>query len=80
MDKEMYRIWWKLVHNRAGEYFDNAMYAYHWSKNADGSFTNVTPDMVVGMTTRPTADVWRDVTAHSSSKSNSMTTTSRCAG
>ena len=36
MDKDMYRIWWKLVHNRAGEYFYNAMCAYHWSSNADG--------------------------------------------
>jgi len=49
MDKDMYRIWWKLVHNRAGEYFYNAMCAYHWSSNADGSFTTVTPNMVVGV-------------------------------
>ncbi len=49
MDKDMYRIWWKLVHNRAGEYFYNAMCAYHWSTNADGSFTTVTPNMVVGV-------------------------------
>lgn len=49
MDKELYRIWWKLVHNRAGEYFYNAMCAYHWSRNADGSFTAVTPNMVVGV-------------------------------
>ena len=49
MDKDMYRIWWKLVHNRAGEYFYNAMCAYHWSKNADASFTTVTPNMVVGV-------------------------------
>ena len=49
MDKEMYRIWWKLVHNRAGEYFYNAMCAYHWSKNDDASFTTVTPNMVVGV-------------------------------
>jgi hypothetical protein len=48
MDKDMYRIWWKLVHNRAGEYFYNAMCAYHWSKSDDGSFTTVTPNMVVG--------------------------------
>ena len=40
MDKDMYRIYWKLVHNRAGEYFYNAMCAYHWSKNADGTFTD----------------------------------------
>ena len=49
MDKEMYRIWWKLVYNRAGEYFYNAMCAYHWSKNDDGTFTAVTPNMVVGV-------------------------------
>jgi len=49
MDKDMYRIYWKLVHNRAGEYFYNAMCAYHWSKNDDGTFTAVTPNMVVGV-------------------------------
>lgn len=49
MDKDMYRIYWKLVHNRAGEYFYNAMCAYHWSKNDDGSITAVTPNMVVGV-------------------------------
>jgi uncharacterized protein DUF1329 len=49
MDKDMYRIYWKLVHNRAGEYFYNAMCAYHWSKSADGTFTAVTPNMVVGV-------------------------------
>lgn len=49
MDKDMYRIYWKMVHNRAGEYFYNAMCAYHWSRNDDGSFTAVTPNMVVGV-------------------------------
>jgi hypothetical protein len=49
MDKDMYRIYWKLVHNRAGEYFYNAMCSYHWSKSPDGSFSAVTPDMVVGV-------------------------------
>jgi hypothetical protein len=49
MDKDLYRIWWKLVHNRAGEYFYNAMCAYHWSASADKSFTAVTPNMVVGV-------------------------------
>ena len=49
MDKDMYRIWWKLVHNRAGEYFYNAMCAYHWSTNDDHSFMTVTPNMVVGV-------------------------------
>jgi len=49
MDKDMYRIYWKLVHNRAGEYFYNAMCAYHWSVNQDGTFTAVTPNMVVGV-------------------------------
>jgi hypothetical protein len=49
IDKDMYRIYWKLVHNRAGEYFYNAMCAYHWSKSADGNFSAVTPNMVVGV-------------------------------
>jgi hypothetical protein len=49
MDKDMYRIWWKLVHNKAGEYFYNAMCAYHWSRSPDGSFSAVTPNMVIGV-------------------------------
>jgi hypothetical protein len=49
MDKDMYRIWWKLVHNRAGEYFYNAMCAYHFSVNKEKGFTVVTPNMVVGV-------------------------------
>ncbi|MDX2166483.1 MAG: DUF1329 domain-containing protein [Deltaproteobacteria bacterium] len=49
MDKDLYRIYWKLVHNRAGEYFYNAMCAYHWSKTADGSFSAVSPNLVVGV-------------------------------
>jgi hypothetical protein len=49
MDKDMYRIWWKLVHNRAGEYFYNAMCAYHWSKNDEDGSSAVTPNMVVGV-------------------------------
>jgi hypothetical protein len=49
MDKDMYRIWWKLVHNRAGEYFYNAMCAYHWSTNDDKTMSAVTPNMVVGV-------------------------------
>ncbi|GIW42531.1 MAG: hypothetical protein KatS3mg076_3108 [Candidatus Binatia bacterium] len=49
MDKDMYRIWWKLVHNRAGEYFYNAACAYHFSTNDDGSFKTVTQNMVVGV-------------------------------
>jgi hypothetical protein len=49
MDKDLYRIYWKLVHNRAGEYFYNAMCAYHWSKSPDGTFSAVTPNMVIGV-------------------------------
>ncbi len=49
MDKDMYRIWWKLVHNRAGEYFYNAMCAYQFSQSADGAFKTVSPNMVVGV-------------------------------
>ena len=32
-DKEMYRIYWKLVHNRAGEYFYTAACGYHFVKS-----------------------------------------------
>jgi len=71
MDKEMYRIWWKLVHNRAGEYFYNAMCAYQFSQTPDGSFKT--------STTRPTARAWRVVTARFSSSRTTPTTTSRCA-
>jgi hypothetical protein len=45
----MYRIYWKLVHNRAGEYFYNAQCSYHWSKSDDGSFSAVTQNSVVGV-------------------------------
>jgi len=48
MDKDMYKIWWKLVHNRAGEYFYNALCAFHFSSNDDRSFMTVTPNMVIG--------------------------------
>ena len=37
------------MHIRAGEYFYNAMCAYHWSKTADGSFSAVSPNLVVGV-------------------------------
>lgn len=49
MDKDMYRIWWKLVHNRAGEYFYNAMCAYQFAQSDDGAFKAVSPNMVVGV-------------------------------
>jgi Protein of unknown function (DUF1329) len=47
-DKEMYRIYWKLVHNRAGEYFYTAMCGYHFVKN-DETFSAVFPSLVVGV-------------------------------
>ncbi|MDX2166473.1 MAG: DUF1329 domain-containing protein, partial [Deltaproteobacteria bacterium] len=49
MDKDMYRIYWKLVHNRAGEYFYNAMCGYHFSKSESESFSAVSPSVVVGV-------------------------------
>ena len=60
MDKDLYRIYWKLVHNRAGEYFYNAMCAYHFSKSADGTFSAVTPNLVVGVNdkTEPRLSGW----------------------
>jgi hypothetical protein len=48
-DKEMFRIYWKMVHNRAGEYFYTAMCSYHFSKSDDGQFSATTPDMVMGV-------------------------------
>ena len=47
-DKEMYRIYWKMVHNRGGEYFYTAMCAYHFVKN-DENFHAVFPNFVVGV-------------------------------
>jgi hypothetical protein len=49
MDKDLYRIYWKLVYKRSGEYFYNAMCAYHTSKSADGSFSAATQTLVVGV-------------------------------
>jgi hypothetical protein len=47
-DKEIYRIYWKQVHNRAGEYFYSAMCGYHFVKN-DEKFSAVYPSLVVGV-------------------------------
>ena len=49
IDKEMARIYWKQVHNRAGEYFYTAMCSYHFSKTEDGKFSATTPNMVMGV-------------------------------
>jgi hypothetical protein len=48
-DKEMYRIYWKLVNNRGGEYFYNAMCGYTFGKTTDGSRSAVLPTVVVGV-------------------------------
>ncbi|MFN8545386.1 MAG: DUF1329 domain-containing protein [Candidatus Binatia bacterium] len=47
-DKEMYRIYWKLVHNRAGEYFYTAACGYHFVKN-DEAYHAVFPNLVIGV-------------------------------
>ena len=47
-DKEIYRIYWKLVHNRAGEYFYSAMCGYHFVKN-DETYHSVFPNFVMGV-------------------------------
>ncbi|HEY8518127.1 MAG TPA: DUF1329 domain-containing protein [Candidatus Binatia bacterium] len=49
VDKEMSRIYWKNVHNRAGEYFYTAMCGYHFSKSDDGTYSATTPNMVMGV-------------------------------
>jgi len=47
-DKEIYRIYWKLVHNRAGEYFYTAACGYHFVKN-DETYHSVYPNLVIGV-------------------------------
>ena len=47
-DKDMYRIYWKLVHNRAGEYFYTAACGYHFVKN-DETYSAVFPNLVIGV-------------------------------
>jgi hypothetical protein len=49
VDKDMNRIYWKNVHNRAGEYFYTAMCSYHFSKSDDGTYSATTPNMVMGV-------------------------------
>ena len=48
-DKEMYRIYWKQVHNRAGEYFYSAACGYHFVKNQDETYSAVFPNLVIGV-------------------------------
>lgn len=47
-DKEIYRIYWKLVHNRAGEYFYTAACGYHFVKDGD-NYSAVYPNLVIGV-------------------------------
>ena len=49
VDKDMSRIYWKNVHNRAGEYFYTAMCGYHFSKSDDGAYSATTPNLVMGV-------------------------------
>ncbi len=47
-DKEIYRIYWKLVHNRAGEYFYTAACGYHFVKDGE-TYSSVYPNLVIGV-------------------------------
>ena len=47
-DKDIYRIYWKMVHNRAGEYFYTAGCGYHFVKQ-DETFSAVFPNLVIGV-------------------------------
>jgi hypothetical protein len=47
-DKDIYRIYWKLVHNRAGEYFYTAACGYHFVKS-DETYSSVYPNLVIGV-------------------------------
>jgi hypothetical protein len=49
IDKDMGRIYWKDVHNKAGEYFYTAMCGYHFSNNQNGDYGVVTPNLVMGV-------------------------------
>jgi hypothetical protein len=49
IDKDMGRIYWKDVHNRAGEYFYTAMCGYHFSNNESGDYGVMTPNLVMGV-------------------------------
>jgi hypothetical protein len=48
-DKEMFQIHWKMVYNRAGEYFYNAACGHHWAKSADDTFSAVANNLVIGV-------------------------------
>jgi hypothetical protein len=47
-DKDLYRIYWKLVHNRAGEYFYTAACGYHFVKDGE-TYSSVYPNFVIGV-------------------------------
>ena len=49
IDKEMYRIYWKVVFSRAGEYFYNAMFNYYWARDEEGDAAAVIPSFVLGV-------------------------------
>ena len=48
-DKELYQIHWKLVFNRAGEYFYNAACGHHFAKNEDDTYSAAANNVVVGV-------------------------------
>ncbi len=49
IDREMYRIYWKLVYDRAGEYFYNAMFNHYWARSEDGSVAATGLGFVLGV-------------------------------
>lgn len=48
-DKEMFQIHWKLVFNKAGEYFYNAACGHHFAKSADDTYSAVANNVVIGV-------------------------------
>ncbi len=48
-DKDIYRIYWKEVHNRAGEYFYSAACGYHFVKDGADTYSAVFPNLVIGV-------------------------------
>jgi hypothetical protein len=49
VDRELYRVYWKLTYGLDGNMASNTMCAYHFSQSGDRNFSAVTPSLVVGV-------------------------------
>ena len=79
-DKDMYRIYWKLVHNRAGEYFYTAACGYHFVEERRRTLLRAsTPNMVIGVNDKTNRAALGGRYQRRSSSGTGTRTTSRCA-